>query len=129
MKESRFKPLLLVASWSFFVVVFVGVWFAHPGRQSVTLGQLATKDPPTPLGHVLVSNCVGGTRHGRFIVFKSPVEFRYTVVFVLVSDAATEGTVFDGSCVGVRVTPMADCPCDPPFVLVTGASESSAKTD
>ncbi len=118
MKESRCKTLLLVASWAFFVVVFVGVWVMPAGRQSVTLGQLATKEPPAPLGRVYVSNCVGGIRDGRFMIYKAPVEFRYTVVFAFPNANETPETVFTGYCSGPVDHVVEGIPSDPPYVLV-----------
>lgn len=126
MSEPKFLSRFLVAAWAgVLIVVVFCVWLPGPPYR-VTLGQLATKLTDRPVGPVKVLNCSGGVRHGNFYVFKAPNETRYPVVLVLDADVPTgDVMVFVGSCAGIRVTPMAGCPCETPFVLVTGCVASS----
>lgn len=122
MKDSKMTVGLLVAACAGLILI-VAVMVVNPDPpRRVTLGQLATKDPPVPAGLVKISNCVGGVRHGDFLVFEAGHVSRYPVVFSLTAGTTGETTTFAGSCAGVRVTPIDGCPCIAPFVLVTGAS-------
>ena len=111
---------------SFFVVVAVGISCQKPPPTVVTLGDLSDRTNNFTGKTLLVTNAGGGKRHGEYLVFPQPIMTRYHVVF-FVGSADTSGcTSFSGTCSGVRVTSLPDCPCPAPFVLV---SDVSAKID
>lgn len=98
----------------------------------ISIGTLSTKLEDHTRRKIIVINAANGLQHGKFIVFKSSVESRYDVVFVLSTVVTVDSTVtcFSGTCEGVRVTELPGCPCDTPFVLVTSVEPgSSANTD
>ena len=121
MKDLKLTVCLLAAACAcLFVIVMICLSNPQTPRH-VTLGQLATKDPAVSAGPLKISNCVGGTWHGSYLVFPAGHESRYPVVFSLVIAMPSTTTTFTGDCVGVRVTPLDGCPCEVPFVLVSGA--------
>lgn len=120
MYGSKLIPrLLILAGGALFVLIVV--YIACPKPAEMTLGKLATKDPGHPAGYIRVSNCVGGTQTGRFLVYPSPGKARHTVVFVLTSnrEQAKTQTHYAGYCEGVCNFEVPGCPVRPPFLLVT----------
>jgi hypothetical protein len=117
-KESRIKTLLLVASWSFFAVIVVA-FVVMPARvTNVTMGQLAMKEPPAPVGRVRITNGHGCILRGRHLVFLCPDPNRLTVVLAFPNAETATGTAFTGYCSGPVDHVVDGIPSDPPYVLV-----------
>ena len=117
------------------LVLALAITFEARQVTTVSIGAFAEQDYDHAQKKVRLTNAGGGKRTGRFIVYSTSITTRYPVVLVLISSDVTDSkvTVFTGSCAGIRVTPIPNCPCPAPFVLVTGVSPedsgSSAKTD
>lgn len=98
---------------------------------SLGYGYLQNRPVRTTLGHlrehagdhegyrVVVSNCVGSRRVGRYVVFDSPDRASPTVV-VSPREGDRGGTVYAGYCLGLVEDPLVSG-IDPPFVFVIDA--------
>lgn len=127
------KLKIFAAALTTFLILFFA-YQAYQPRQSttVTIGVLANKDNDFSRHHLQIKNAGMGKKTGRFLVFRSLGPDTYPIVFALASDAMIpfECSVFTGYCAGIRVSEIAGCPCETPFVLVTDVSPaSSSKID
>lgn len=113
MRKPRCATLALIATWAGIVVLFVAVvWIPQPS--AVTIGRLASKDPP--VGRVVIRNCYNGKQTGRHLVFTCPDPAHHTVVLTLPNSNPVSVTVFTGYCVGMVDTEVAGVTL--PFALV-----------
>lgn len=131
----KVKVMILRCSTAFTAVVvcvMLGLSCQQPKPIRMTSGEFSSKS----VGHAhprqtfIITN-FGGVQTGRYIVCKSDVDTHYHVVLSLGTIATIPAgtTTFTGTCEGVRVTPIAGCPCETPFLLVSGVIFENSGSD
>lgn len=122
---------MLVVRIGFVLFVSLNVvcfyWASMPANPvRTTLGSLAEKNADFRYRSVILTNSIMGERNGRFIRFKSTVNYRHDVVLVLMAPDMTPNdcVIYSGYCYGLWEEEYQDCPFPAPFILVEYAKPS-----
>lgn len=109
--------VLVAVAFACLVVLFA-IAVRPPDPPRTTVGHLSA-NPTSPPGLYRISNAAWGVHAGDYIVFRQPAAGRMPVV-MLITFAEGNPDTFTGFVEGVSSVPLPGCPCDPPFVYVTG---------
>lgn len=126
MSEPRLFPRLVVVMISVVVVVSVALYIQPAKPTSMTIGTFAEKETPHDSTRYRITNAGGGKRSGHFLVFEQSLSTRYHVVMKFDGTIPKDKSVFIGRFEGVIREKIPECPCDPPFLLLSNVTPETA---
>ena len=105
-------------------VACLGISCRQQNPIKITQGTIAEKDCDHSRRLVIVTNLGPRKIKDNHAIFPADLTTRYAIVFVLESGSldGDDFTSCEGFCEGVRVSPLPDCDCPPPFILVSSAT-------
>jgi hypothetical protein len=105
--------------------VFCFVWISMPPSPvKTTLGAVSEQTSDFSYRRIVLSNCILGTRKGRFIHFPTATDRRHDVILILKEPDSTpvDCTVFAGYCYGVQTESIDGLDVQPPFIVIDYAT-------
>lgn len=117
---------ILIAVIAACLIALIAISIRPPEPTPTTIGKLSERSSDPLPGLYRIDNAGWGARHGVYIVFSPQVDTRRTVVICLAPGESAECESFTGTVSGIQLEPVPGCPCDPPFVYVTGCRSCPA---
>lgn len=117
---------VLIAVIAACLVALIALSVRPPDPMHTTVGKLSERSESPSPGRHRIANAGWGVRHAHFLVFVPQIHTRYPVVLNLEPGESDAGETYTGHVVGLVTEPVPGCPCEPPFVYVTGCRSCPA---